>query len=335
MRRRSYLVVCVAALTACGIDQGGIRTQPRPSSPPPARTTLVSGPITGFGSVLVNDLTLETSQAQIIVDGRAASEGDLREGQIIRAIASNTGGVLRALLIEHEESLIGPITAIASGTGELTVLGQTISTDASTRFDAGGALGDFGLDEVIVVSGFKRPSGAIAATFIGRAAPGQAFQITASIVDVDVANLSFGLGALTVDYSEVVMLDVQGGVPETDAIVEVKGTQVAGDILIADSVRGLDFQPGALDARATELTDSEAPFAGADAATALDANFMGFVSVVDLPGRILLDDIEVAIGGDTVFVGGTVDDLDVGLRVQVEGEIPSSGSITARRITLF
>ena len=35
-----------------------------------AQVTVVSGPITGFGSVIVNGLTLDTSRADIRIDGR-------------------------------------------------------------------------------------------------------------------------------------------------------------------------------------------------------------------------------------------------------------------------
>ena len=62
-------VLLATLLAACGIDQGGIE---RPPEAP--QLTVISGPITGFGSVHVNGLVLDASTAQIRIDGAPAIE---------------------------------------------------------------------------------------------------------------------------------------------------------------------------------------------------------------------------------------------------------------------
>src|SRR5262245_48468519 len=75
-------VFAIALLVAsCGIDQGGYHP-PDVIGSQSAQTALVSGPIDAFGSVHVNGLVLDTSRAQVRIDGRAASEADLRLGQM-------------------------------------------------------------------------------------------------------------------------------------------------------------------------------------------------------------------------------------------------------------
>ena len=77
-------------VTSCGIDQGGYHP-PDVLSSQTAQTVLVSGPIDAFGSLHVNGLVLDTSRAQVRIDGRVASEADLRVGQMIRAVARIDG----------------------------------------------------------------------------------------------------------------------------------------------------------------------------------------------------------------------------------------------------
>ena len=329
--QRHSLLAALVVLSACGIDQGGVRGAGEPQAT--ARTTLISGPITGFGSVLVNGLTLETSTAQIVVDGRPATESDLRAGQIIRAVASEDGGLMRARLIEYEESLVGPIVAVDAAAGQLFVLGHVIRVDAATQFYGFGTLDELTPAEPVEVSGFHRPAGEIVATYIGRTAPDRDFQLTASIAAVDAPNMSFSAGALTVDYSRVVMLDVAGGEPGQDAIVEVRGSELDQNVLIADAVRSLASLPGFLDTVATELTAEEAALT-ADGAATLGASFMGFVTALAV-SELTLDSITVTIRADTVFLGGTADDLRLGGRIRVEGEITGPGLVAAERITLW
>jgi hypothetical protein len=329
-------VLCVLelVLVACGIDQGGVRIPPTVNS----GTLVVSGPITGFGSVLVNGLTLSTNGTEVLIDGKLASEADLRVGQIIRAIVRRDATGTRALLIEHEENLVGPVEAIDSANGTVTVLGQTVLIDSATRFDIPQALGiaDLQITERIVVSGFPISAGELRATYIRRAGPTELFQITASISGLDIPGLIFGLGNLLIDYSQVAVLQIPNGMPAINLVVEVRGSVLAGGKLVAEEIRQLPLIPGLFDAAATALTPSETPIVGAAATSAvLEANFIGFISSENLPGRISLGDVDVLLDSGTIIVGGTVDDLSIADLIQVEGDISTFGQIQADRIRVF
>lgn len=331
---RLLIVLTALCLGACGIDQGGSQNPP----PTTSQATLVSGPISGFGSVSVNGLTLDTSAAQILVDGVPASEADLREGQFIRAITLADSSSTQATLIEYQENLVGSIDAVDVPNATLIVLGQTVSTNSETRFDVPqvNALGDLQPNERIVVSGIPTPNGDVLATYIGSAEPTEPFEITASITDVDLAALTFALGNLTVDYSQANLLDLLGGMPELDLVVEVSGTVTVGNVLVADQVRALPRVPGLFNEAATGLTDFESPLlAGPATSSELAANFIGFITANNLPGSIVVADIEVLVDVGTIIVGGTSNELQPGSRIQVEGLILNSGQIQADRIIIL
>jgi len=327
----------LCALAACGIDQGGVRVEPATVT----RTTLVQGPITGFGSVLVNGLRLETTGTTVRVDGAPGAVADLRVGQMIRAVAAPENGGLRAIVIEQNANVVGPAADLDLVAGTLSVLGQQVATDSGTTFDVQGltALADLAAGDVVRVSGLAMPTGAILATYIGRADPGEAYQITGAITAADAATLRFDIGALEVDYSQAGILDVAGGMPATGLVVEVTGTAFAGGVLVADAVRGLALVPGRFDSAATALTDVERPIVNAAydafADEALAANFIGFITAVNPPGRITLGDVDVLIRAGTTVVGGAAADLVVGARVQIEGDVSTLGQIEAVRIRIF
>ncbi len=109
--------------TTAGIDRGGI--------------TIAQGPITGFGSVIVNGVRYATSGASIIVDGASATEADLAIGQVVRVEGSvdANGTTGTATTIIFDDDVEGPVQSIDLATGRIVVLGQPVQTSAATSFD--------------------------------------------------------------------------------------------------------------------------------------------------------------------------------------------------------
>jgi hypothetical protein len=328
LRRPSALAVA-AVLAACGIDQGGIE---RPPELP--QLTVISGPITGFGSVHVNGLVLESGTAQIRIDGSPAVEADLRRGQVIRAVALVGSGVGRALSIEHQSNLAGPIEALDPAAGTLNVLGQNVLVNAATVLDLGQgvALADLRATDTVVISGLRTPLGEILATYLGRTA--NTLRITGSITAVDAAGLRFEIGDLTIDFSQVLLLQVPNGMPQVGAIVEVTGATQTGSVLVAAQVRSLPLSTDALAANATALTSYELPAVGAASTAPRAASFLGFITA-SIPGGIALADVDVSVGASTAIDGGDANALRTGVLVRVEGRIVGLGQIEADRITIL
>ena len=348
-KHRFLLPLSLAASTllgACGIDQGG-GPAPAPESGPQALVLL--GPITGFGSITANGASLETAGAQIFVDGNPATETDLKAGQIIRAVATVEAGNADALLIEYQENVRGPVEALDSTAGTLTVLGQSIQTNAQTQFDIappGSGLADLAVGAELEISGFRAPTGVINATYVGSAPAGAPLEVTAAISAVDLNGQTFVLGGLTVDYSQASLLQVPNGMPEVGVVVEVEGASLNGvGQLVAEQILALANEPGGFSAADTDAAEPNVAMAAAADNSALTTNFISFITAADLPDTITLGDVQVVIeaGRDeqtlgaaiTEIAGGVVNDLQPGQQVQVEGQVESLGTVVAVRITIL
>jgi hypothetical protein len=337
LKSRAGALAALLVVASCGIDQGGYREPVAASNPPPGQTIVVSGPIDGFGSVHVNGLTLDTSRAQIRIDGNPASQADLRVGQMIRAVATADAGVVYASSIDYEENVAGPVAARDDAAGEVTVLGRRIRVTASTRFDGVrlASLADVRVGDRLSVSGIDAPDGVVLATYIARLAAAEPFEITTAITAANATALRFDLGGLTVDYSRAVLLELAGGVPAANVVVEVTGTTLDNGVLVAERVRALPFLPGTFTAAsASAPTNQSAAAAPGSASGALAANFIGVISARPTSATLMLGDVEVDIVATTAIVGGAAADLVVGARVHVEGRIVGPASIEATRIRI-
>lgn len=329
------LAFVTLAFFGCGIDQGGN------SNPPPSgaatSTLLVSGPISGFGSVLVNDRTIETGNAVTLVNGSPGIEADLRAGQMVRVIAQVDGNAIDALFVEYRPNLSGPVQTLDPQARTLSILGQTIRTTPDTRYGPPGItrFEDIFGPARLVVSGIPTGSGEILATYIGTADPLEPWEITARITAVDAPALTFQLGVLTVDYSQAQLLDVPLGVPQAGQIVQVKGNAL-GAGAIADQVRAVRRLPGAFSSAANQIAAEELGAVGPGAAAApLSVSFVGLIDNSNLPAAIAVDDVAVQLDAVTIVAGGAPTDLVSGRRIRVDGRVIDTGTVAATRITIF
>ena len=323
-------VSAISLLGGCGIDQGGAQIT---ASEPGA--LVVVGPITGFGSVLVNGLTLETAATEILVDGTPVPQSALREGQIIRAVAAVTSRSINATTIEYQENVRGPIELLDAVAGTLTILGQEVLADSGTVLDvgAGRALADLVVGENIEVSGLRLPTGVVQATYLGSAAPDAPLTVTTSITVADPNALTFELGGLAVDYSQVLILDVPMGIPAVGLVVEVEGTVLGPNgELIVEEIRSFANEPGVFGASDTAETSFAA--IGAPDTADFQVSVQSVITASDLPSSITLGDVQVSITPLTRVANGTVDDLQPGRVVQVLGDVVALGAVEAIRIEL-
>jgi hypothetical protein len=332
--RRANVVATSLLVASCGIDQGGYHP-PDVLSSPSAQTVLVSGPIDAFGSVHVNGLVLDTSRAQVRIDGRAASEADLRIGQMIRAVARVDGAAAVALSIDYEENVVGPVAGVDAAAGEFTVLGQRVRATATTRFDGGrlNRIGDLRVGDRVAVSGLALPGNTVLATYVGRVAAAEPFELTTAVTAVGPAATTFDLGALTIDYSRAAVLELPAGQPTASTVVEVTGSVLDNGVLVADYVRALPLLPGTFTAAATALTTAELPTAATASLSApAGARFVGVITARSAD-TLAFGDLEVGLPAATVVVGDRAS-LVAGVRVMVAGQIVAPGRIEATRVEI-
>ena len=290
-----------------GIDAGGA----------PSRF-LAIGPISGFGSVFLNGIEYDTSQAQIIVDGTAANESDLEVGQIVAISGSMSGGNRTAERVEFDENVEGPIQSIDIANSRLVVLGQTVIVNSATSFDvdiSANSLEGLSVGDVVEVSGNVDADGNIVATRIELKAPGGEFEVTGIVSNHDGGAMTFMINNLIVDYAQANLEDFDSGQPADGDVVEVEGSQIrANGELIATSV---EFKGDDLDDRIDDDTEIE-----------IEGLITRFVSATDFD----VAGFAVTTDDQTEFRGGTADDLALNVRVEVEGRIDSEGRLLADEV---
>lgn len=133
LRTTMLTIASIALVTSCG---GGVGTGGTGSF-----ASFVSGPITGFGSVIVNDVRFDDSAARVEdADGNLRSRDELRLGMTVAVDGSpiaSSGGVLTATAsrVRIASEMLGPVAAVDVDAGTLHLLGQVVTVDANTLLD--------------------------------------------------------------------------------------------------------------------------------------------------------------------------------------------------------
>ncbi len=126
-------VLAAALMAACGgggSGGGGDGT---------TATAFASGPISGFGSIIVDGVRFDDSGAEIEnEDGERGGSDDLKLGSMVEiesgAIDDSTGRA-KALRIRFGSEIVGPVASVAADNSSLVVLGQTVDLKPETVVD--------------------------------------------------------------------------------------------------------------------------------------------------------------------------------------------------------
>jgi len=287
-----------------------------------------TGRITGFGSVFVGGVEYESNQASISKDGQPAVNGDsdLNVGMIVTVKGSTNGTQGVATSIEFNDELEGLVQAntLASG-GNLTVMGQTVTVDASTNFEskdpAFTLVTDIPVGAIIEVSGYPDGNGNIAASYIELKAQdmtsyGNVMEVKGTITNLSATTtaLTFDIGSQTVDATDIAST-IDLGVALADGLyVEVK------------SSTGFDATTGYLIASRIKLENN-----GDYGITGKHGDEMkqeGLITAINT------DTGSIEVNGKTVLVPAGIDltQFAVGDLVDVEFSIDADGNAVMRNI---
>jgi cytoskeletal protein CcmA (bactofilin family) len=313
---------CVLAALSCSGGGGGGTGVPSASTTP----VTSSGTITKFGSVYINDRKYEIDDStSTSVDGSAAVKGDveakkiLKVGMVVTVSGTASGSSRTASTITHTDTLEGPIQAKDPAKSTLTILGQTVVVDDTTKFDDTVPATTFAslvVGNVVEVSGFVKSDGVIAASFIERKAGAptncsQGCEIKGIVKSHIAGATTFQIGDLIVNYAApAIISDMPTPIVDNwnNLFVEVKGTSLVGTTLTATKVEPEGFQ--APEGNEVELE--------------------GFVTSVLGVGHFMLGTTEIQ-AANAVYLGGTKDEVAVGQNLEVEGTI-SGNVITATKV---
>jgi len=167
------------------------------------------GPITGFGSIIVNGVHFDDSPAAVVDDdgNTLANTQALRLGTVVDvqggAIADDAA---TASAIHVHVDLVGPVTAAYDATtGRLAVLGQPVRVLSTTALDgfSGGAAAIASGSTVAVSSLYDIATGVYVATRIDPAPNAPRFAIRGAPSAIDTTADTFTIGGVVFSYGNV------------------------------------------------------------------------------------------------------------------------------------
>ena len=192
--------ICVAFLVACG---GGVSTGGTGSFASGSQT-FASGPITGFGSIVVNAVHYDDSSARVESDdGTGHSQDALQLGMVVEVQASevrNNAATAESVRIVSE--LIGRVDSVDAD--QLVVNGLAVRTDAGTVFDSGFKGGRAGVQmgSVVEVFGFSTgAAGDVLATRIEPRPNSSTYKFRGTLTQLNTQAHTFRIGSQAFVYA--------------------------------------------------------------------------------------------------------------------------------------
>lgn len=171
------------------------------------------GTVSGLGSIIVNGVRYDDSSAVVTdVDGNTRSAASLGLGMAVEiesGAITTTGGrpEATATAIRYTSELAGPIAAIDSVTGRITVLGQVVQLDITTVFGAPLAgLGSLSVGQIVELHAEQNTAtGVYRATRIDARADADtpAWRLRGLITERNALTRRFSIGNAVFDYANV------------------------------------------------------------------------------------------------------------------------------------
>lgn len=205
--------LAAAAQLGCG---GGVGTG--------GTGSFASGPITGFGSIIVGGVHYDESAARIESDdGSALPGGSLRLGMVVEVDAEAAADArAMASQVRVVSELVGRVDAVDLQASTLTVNGQLVRLPSTTVFDEAFALGlaSVGVNSLVEVYGFADSAGGtVLATRVEPRAPGATFKFRGEVSMPDRNARTFAIGSQGFSYQA---LNPQPPAPKEGDLVRVE-----------------------------------------------------------------------------------------------------------------
>ncbi len=273
-------------------------------------TGISIGEISGFGSVIVNDVDFDTQKTQVVVNGQAAGAGneavrkELALGMVVRVEGRFSGNDTgKADRIVFTENLNGPVTMIElldSVVKKIVILGQNVIVDDRTQFKDTD-FDSLSVGDVLRISGWPDETGIIQATYVAKTIPadGEA-AVKGMVTEVDVRQKILQINQLTVDYSEADLEGFPDDQPAVGQLVFAGGFLDANDVLVATQLRLVDD---------LGLDDAD------------DVEIEGIVTQFSSPQEFILGTTPVQTDGATTFQGIEADEIFIGARLFIKGAL--------------
>lgn len=232
-------------------------------------TGISIGTISGFGSIVVNDVDFDTIQAEVVANGESIGTGNsvvesaLAVGMVVRVegkIYDDGSGIAERIV--YDDDVRGPVTSIEaldSVAIKLVVLGQIVIVDKRTRlkntdFDS------IAEGHVLQISGWPDVGGVIRATYVAKIIdppdPGQEEVTIKGIVsEANDPQRLFRINQLVVDLSEIqgAAVPAVGQLVIVNGFIDDRGVLTASEITVEDELGGSDAEYFEIENTVTEV----------------------------------------------------------------------------------
>ena len=273
------------------------------------------GTIDAFSSIVVDGRTIDTSSAIFWVEGQRASQGDLRQGQSIAVLTDQTGTAANGVF--YRANVKGPATSVnvidaTLARAELTVLGQTVRTNATTTFN-NVDVGNITAGDLYEISGFVDQAGVIEASYVERKSSLAEYKVMGTLTNLTAT--TFTLTGLTVDFQTATLENFDVAIADGD-VVEVRGTPSAFTT------------PNQLDASEVERLPTLR--VGDTTPVEVDGIVDRFGSSTDFD----VQTVPITTDGSTTYQNGDANSVALGVKLVVRGSIQSDGTLLATSVTV-
>lgn len=267
-----------------------------------------------------------TGITEIRLDGEALSPSQLMTiGAGFNALvrAENVDPLLSqgtAVQIDLRNLVRGPVTGI----DPLSVLNQPLVANGDTVLVdvPEGDLSNIGVNDLLDVSGYLDPNGTIVAARIRYRTDTTTDWKLSGYVSGLSGNV-FAIGAQTVDFTGAVPVNC-GAALQDGHFVEVEMLPNAG------------YTPGSTLSDVIQLSCEDPNFSNpppGQSLVSLEGIIQSLPDPLPTPPTFTLLDLQIVTTPQTQYRRGSIDDLDVGVRVEVEGFYDSSSqTVTAREV---
>ncbi|MGB9700688.1 MAG: DUF5666 domain-containing protein [Thermodesulfobacteriota bacterium] len=272
-----------------------------------------SGTITAFGSIVVNEVTFDTTEATLYISGQEEGMGDqvIREnlgvGQVVLVEGTGNGetssGIARRVM--YSPNVIGPVTAVYDVGPKIKIfriLGQMVIANNDTIFGSG-SMESIREDNVLEVSGLVDDEGRIRATYIKRIAnsfdPGREIELKGLIQNLNLANKTFTINDLQISYSQAQMVNFTGGEISPGQQIHVRG-RVSENYVSASMIRLTEEN---------RITNAER------------ADVEAIITDLNYEDDLAIGPLRVRIQENTRFMNGERRELRKGIKIRVKGKV--------------
>lgn len=279
-----------------------------------------SGRVSGFGSIIVNGVRFDNQNVNPVDDGGAAFASPIALGMVVDVTAGpssvNSAGdtVATASKVQVNSVVRGRVEARDATVGTLTVLGQSVRTDAATVYSGlPNKLSDLvaGVSDVEVYGFYDAARSGYLATRIERLqTPPADYKVRGPVTGLNTKATTFVLGTITVNYS---------------------GVNVPSDLGNGQVVRVVMGTTGSPAYAATSVTRVARSY-GEGEAVKIEGVVANAASGSD-PRTFTIDGTAVNATSGQIAPNGAQTTLTNGLRVEAEGTV-QGGVLVASKVSI-